>query len=126
MRRTKRGWVLVDPSRVRVFLTQGASVSSVISEIQRRSVLDTRWTRLFEEEILVVRRSVRVGRPWDGNRRIELVAAIAFGHDALDPDRAVRGWQTTLSKAMGMGRTGVSDTLQAEAEVFSIGSCRHS
>ena len=45
MRRTKRGWVLVDASRVRVFPTQVGSVSfaapkSVISEIQRRSVLD--------------------------------------------------------------------------------------
>ena len=62
---------------------------------------------------MVARRSVPFGRPGDRNRRIELVAAIAFGHEAQDPNRAVRGWQTRLSRAMGMGRTAVSDTLVA-------------
>lgn len=62
---------------------------------------------------------VPVGKPGDRQRRIELVAMICFGHDPVDPGQPIRGWQARLSKAMGMGRTAVHDTLKkGESAVF--------
>lgn len=54
---------------------------------------------------------VPTGQPGDRARRIEMVAAIVFGRDPNDPARALPGWQSKLSIAMGMGRTAVNDTL---------------
>ena len=60
-----------------------------------------------------------VGKPGDRQKRIELVARICFGHDPADPSQPIPGWQARLSKAMGMGRTAVHDTLKrGESKVF--------
>lgn len=45
--------------------------------------------------------------------RIEKVAAIAFGRDPEDPDRAAPGWQRRLSAALGLSHGAVHATLKA-------------
>ena len=58
---------------------------------------------------------VPTGQPGDRKKRIEMIAAIAFGRDPSNPAKPLPGWQAKLSLAMGMGRTAVNDTYDLES-----------